>query len=67
MGQNKTGGAKGINVLYVSHCGDESKGVEGAKGWVIDTVFSEFNSAVWVQEFGGQCALPARPSMLFKA
>ena len=63
VGGNRTGGAKGINVLYVSK--DKAAGQTGVDGWVIDTVFSEFNSAVWTIEFGGTCALPPRPAALF--
>ncbi|ETN37589.1 uncharacterized protein HMPREF1541_07211 [Cyphellophora europaea CBS 101466] len=59
VGGNQTGGAKGINVLYVTKEGVlEGQGVEG---WVIESVFSEFNNAVWVQEFGGSCEVAAPP------
>lgn len=59
VGQRKTKGAKGINILHVTK---EGKG-KGVDGWVIETVFSEFNSAVWAIEFGGTCALPPRPTL----
>jgi hypothetical protein len=63
VGGNRTGGSKGINVLYVSK--DKAAGQKGVDGWVIDTVYSEFNSAVWAIEFGGTCAVPSRPASLF--
>jgi hypothetical protein len=63
VGANKTGGSKGINVLYVSK--NKAQGQTGVNGWVIDTVYSEFNSAVWAIEFGGTCAVPQRPASLF--
>lgn len=63
VGGNQTGGSKGINILYVSK--NTADGQTGVNGWVIDTVYSEFNSAVWVIEFGGTCAVPARPASLF--
>ncbi|KPI37612.1 uncharacterized protein AB675_3897, partial [Cyphellophora attinorum] len=60
VGANKTGGAKGINILYVRDTQNVQQGVEGAVGWVIETVYSEFNSGVWVEEFGGSCAVPSK-------
>lgn len=58
VGGRQTGGSKGINVLYVKEASGEG---EGVGGWVIETVFSEFNSAVWVKEFGGDCKAPSPP------
>lgn len=62
VGANKTGGAKGINILYVSKGTEE--GQEGVDGWVIDDVYSEFNNAVWAIEFGGTCSVPSGPPTL---
>jgi hypothetical protein len=64
IGANLTGGSKGINILYVQNTGDRTRGVDG---WVIETVYSEFNNANWVKEFGGTCAVPNRPASLFAA
>lgn len=54
--------AKGINVLYTVKTGSDSS-VVGPKGYQIQTIFSEFNSATWDLGFGGSCTPPKSPSM----
>jgi len=49
--------AKGINVLYTTKTGSDST-VVGPKGYQIQTIFSEFNSAAWDLGFGGACTPP---------
>lgn len=44
---------KGIDILYAANNGGN---------WQITSVFSEFNSATWVQEIGGTCTTPSRPA-----
>ncbi|RMZ77134.1 hypothetical protein DV737_g4479, partial [Chaetothyriales sp. CBS 132003] len=54
----KTGPLSGINVLYAS--ADPAQGGGGSKGvhgWVLTKVFSEFNSAEWVLQIGGNVTL----------
>ncbi|OQV06181.1 hypothetical protein CLAIMM_10793 [Cladophialophora immunda] len=45
---------KGINILYT----ENPTGTED--GWQIQSVFSEFNSAVWTIEIGGTCVPPSQ-------
>ncbi|KEF58446.1 uncharacterized protein A1O9_06372 [Exophiala aquamarina CBS 119918] len=49
--------AKGINVLYTAKTGSDAN-VVGPKGYQIQTIFSEFNSATWDLGFGGACTPP---------
>jgi hypothetical protein len=51
---------KGINVLYTELVAGGDINAVGAGGWQITRVFSEFNSAAWVIDIGGTCAVPSR-------
>lgn len=55
--------AKGINVLYTTLVGSDPN-VVGPKGYQIQTIFSEFNSATWNIGFGGTTTRPVQSAVL---
>ncbi|KAK5046666.1 hypothetical protein LTR84_007427 [Exophiala bonariae] len=55
--------AKGINILYTKLVGTDPN-VVGPKGYQIQTIFSEFNSATWNIGFGGTTTPPQQSAVL---
>ncbi len=47
---------RGIDVLYTANGGDKNK--IGPGGWQITHVFSEFNTAAWIESLGVPCRRP---------
>jgi len=52
--------AKGITILKTIKVGPNAE--VGPNGWQLKEIYTEFNSAAWIVDFGGSCPPPTQPS-----